>query len=93
MYNMYIYLTIFCSYVYITIDREISVIKNCSSTTFSNENEHAKCVIYIDLHQFLVAKVWRWNLDYTKNLQSETGENIAIYGMLYNTLQEHALVQ
>ena len=42
-----------------------------TSMTFSNENKHAKCVIYIDLYQFLVAKVWQRNLDYVKNLQAK----------------------
>ena len=33
----------------------------------------------------LVAKVWRRNLDYAKNLQAKcfTGENIPIYGIPY----------
>ena len=32
----------------------------------------------------LVATVWRWNLDYAKNLHTKhfTGENIPIYGLL-----------
>ena len=51
--------------------------------TFSDKNQVRKifCVMYINLYQFLVAKVWWQNLDYVKNLQAKyfTSENIPIY--------------
>ena len=39
--------------------------------------------MYVNLYQFWVAKVWRQNLDYAKNLQAKyfTSENIPIYGI------------
>ena len=67
-----------------TVDREIFVIKIFSSTTFSDENLNMRNIL-CNIRRpipILVAKIWRRNLDYAKNLQAKyfTGENIPIYG-------------
>ena len=62
-----------------TVDREIFVVKNFLSTTFSDKIFCSNVRRPIPI---LVTKVWRRNLDYTKNLQANyfTSENIPIYG-------------
>ena len=68
----------------ITVDCKIFVVKNFSSTTFSDEIKHTKYFVSCTLTytNFGHQRVWWRNLDYTKNLQVKyfTGENIPIYG-------------
>ena len=66
------------------VDHKIFVVEVFSSITFSNENLNTRNIL-CNVRQpilILVAKVWRRNLDYAKNLQAKyfTGENIPIYG-------------
>ena len=69
-----------------TVDYEIAVVKNFSSTTFSDEIEHAKYLCNVRRPiPILVANVWWRNLDYVKNLQAKyfISENIPIYSIYY----------
>ena len=66
-----------------TVDREIFVVKNFSSTTFSDKDKTHLYNVYRPI-PISIAKVWQWNLDYAKKLQAKyfISENIPIYGIV-----------
>ena len=68
-----------------TIDRKILPLKLFRRQSFPTKIKHAKYLC--NVHQpipILVAKVWRRNLAYAKNLQAKyfIGENIPIYSIV-----------